>query len=402
MKTNETPDLRCPVHTLEELDLHKVRCLLSEIYGDLLGLLERMVATNSHASNDQGVRQTVELVSGALPASLKLREDAERCVWSFSLVEPPPAPPILLTGHVDTVFPPEQAVPAFKRTGPYLVGPGVADMKGGLIVMIGALQALDRLGLLEQVPLLIVLNGDEEMGSTRSATFLRTAARQCRAGLVFECGGLDGSVVTARRGLRRYRIEFLGRAAHSGNLHGPKESAVLELAHCIPKLEDLNDPDAGISINVGRICGGTAANVVPERASAEVEVRYWKEGQGEELERKVQALLSTPVQGGMEIRVERVHYRPSMPPHEPSRWLYRLAEGVARRLGYPLPEDHRGGASDANFLAAEGLPTLDGLGPVGEEDHSSRERIRYETLLPRMELLVHLLWALREPAVETG
>jgi glutamate carboxypeptidase len=261
---------------------------------------------------------------------------------------------------------------------------------------LGALWALDRLEFLPRIPLMLALNGDEEIGSPGSAQKLVELARTSRFGLVFECGGPEGSVVTSRRGLDRYHLEIHGEAGHSGTHFGAKESAVVELAQQILRLEALNDARAGISLNVGQVKGGTAVNIIPAEAEADFEVRFFEGQQGNEIEEKMRTMVKSTPQSKVRIVLTKRHGRPAMVRTPAISHLYQAAVRTAKKIDLALPEEARGGASDANFLAATNLPTLDGLGPVGEMDHSNNERILKHSLFQRVELLVHLLWDLRD------
>jgi glutamate carboxypeptidase len=364
---------------------------------DLLTVLDKIVAINSYSHNTQGVAQVAQEVSKYLPSPLILESSIssdDGVVWTCHH-GPSNELPILLVGHLDTVFPPGSFDTGVVAQGPYLLGPGVADMKGGVVVILGALWVLDRLGFLPQTPLILSFNGDEEIGSPTSAKKLAELARASRLGLVFECGGPEGSVVTSRRGLHRYRLEIHGEAGHSGTHQGAKESAVVELAHKILQLEALNDPKAGISLNVGRVKGGTAVNIIPAEAEAELEVRFYEEQKDNEIEEKIRTIVRSKPQSKVRISLTKRHGRPAMVCTPAISHLHRAAVQTARKINLELPEEARGGASDANLLAATNLPTLDGLGPVGEMDHSKNERIFKNSLFQRVELLVHLLWDLR-------
>ena len=364
--------------------------------GDLLTLLDKIVAINSYSHNTQGVAQVAQEVSKHLPSPLILESSTsfgDGAVWTCHH-GPSNELPILLVGHLDTVFPPGAFDAGVGSQGPYLLGPGVADMKGGVAVIIGALWVLDRLGFLPQIPIILAFNGDEEIGSPTSARKLMELARSSRLGLVFECGGPASSVVTSRRGVHRYRLEIHGEAGHSGTHQGDKESAVVELAHQILQLEALNDPKAGISLNVGRVKGGTAVNIIPAEAEAELEVRFFEEQKGNEIEDKIRTIVGAKPQSKVKISLTKRHGRPAMICTPAISNLYQAAVQTAKKINLELPEEARGGASDANLLAATNLPTLDGLGPVGEMDHSKNERILKNSLFQRVELLVHLLWDL--------
>jgi glutamate carboxypeptidase len=379
------------------LDSQAVKRTIATLKGDLLVLLEEMVAVNSHTLNTAGIVQVAELVRQALPPHLALesaRDSNESTLWICGQ-GPTGEPPILLVGHLDTVYPPGTFDRGVVKEGPYLHGPGVADMKGGLVVIVGALWALDRLNVLPEIPLLLAFNGDEEIGSPTSGEMLMQLARSSRLGLVFECGGPEGSVVTSRRGLHRYRLEIVGEAGHAGNEPGVKRSALVELAHQILDLEALNDPEAGLSVNVGRASGGTAANVIAGKAEAEFEARFSEQGQSDEIEERIRALTSAPYDSNLRVQVARSHSRPLMARTPATASLYQEVARSAEGIQVFLFEESRGGASDANLLAASGVPTIDGLGPVGEMDHSEGERILRDSLFQRVELLVHVLWNLK-------
>ena len=379
------------------LDREEVKAIVGSLEKNLLVLLDELVAINSHSHNTEGVAQMAEVVGGALPAPLELQHvttPGKESLWTCRY-GPSEKDPILLVGHLDTVFPPGTFDSAMIAQDPYLSGPGVADMKGGLAVIIGALWALDRLKVLPTISLLLALNGDEEIGSPNSGNKLEELAGSCRFGFVFECGGPDGSVVTARRGLRRYLLKIKGKAGHAGNIQTAKQSAVVELAHQILKLEGLNDLEAGLSVNVGRVKGGTATNIIPAEAEAEFEVRFFDQEQGDEFEKRIQKLANSSQEFGLETNFIRSQARPPMEQTSGTVQLFQEVVQVAARNQITLSEEARWGASDANLLAAVGLPTIDGLGPVGEMDHSEDERIVKDSLFQRVELLVHLLWNLR-------
>ena len=376
----------------------RVKKAVESFQGDLLTLLDKIVAINSYSHNTQGVAQVAQELSKSLPSGLTLentKSSHDEVVW-ICRHGPPNELPILLVGHLDTIFPPGSFDSGVVAHGPHLLGPGVADMKGGVVVILGALWVLDGLGFLPRISLILALNGDEEIGSPSSAQKLGELARASRLGLVFECGGPEGSVVTSRRGLHRYRLEIHGEAGHSGTHQGAKESAVVELAQQILKLEALNDPQAGISLNVGRVKGGTAVNIIPAEAEAELEVRFFEEQKGDEIDKKIRTVARATPQSKLRITLTKRHGRPPMVCNQAISHLYQAAARTAKKIDLELPEEARGGASDANFLAATNLPTLDGLGPVGEMDHSKNERILKNSLFQRVALLVHLLWDLRK------
>jgi glutamate carboxypeptidase len=296
------------------LDPQEVKKIIGSLKGYLLVLLDKMVAINSYSHNTAGVVQVAQVAGQALPSPLQLQSltiSGKETLWTCRH-GPSGKDPILLVGHLDTVFPPGTFEGSMVFQDSYLLGPGVADMKGGLVVILGALRVLEHLNLLTKIPLLLAFNGDEEIGSACSGHELEELARSSRLGFVFECGGPDGSVVTSRRGLRRYLLEIQGEAGHSGTYQGAKESAVVELAHQILRLEDLNDLEAEISVNVGRVRGGTAVNIIPAEAEAELEVRFFEEQRGDEIEKRIRTMVRSSPRSKLKIRLTQRHGRPAM------------------------------------------------------------------------------------------
>ncbi len=381
---------------LSSLDTQAVKRAVASLEGEIMLLLEEIVAINSYSHNTEGVVQVAQVLRRALPSPFKADNldsnsiSDEGTLWVYRC-GPIGEIPILLIGHLDTVFPPGTFDSGMICQDSHLLGPGVADMKGGLAVIIGALWALDRLNVLPEIPLLLAFNGDEEIGSQRSGDMLMELARSCRLGFVFECGGPGGSVVTSRRGLHRYRLEIRGAAGHAGNQPGDKQSALVELAHQILRLEALNDPQTGLTVNVGKAFGGSTANVIPGSAEAEFEIRFSEQRQGDAIEERIQTLVNSPHHTGLMVQLTHSHSRPAMTRTPPIAGLYQEVAHAAEGIHMSLSEEHRGGASDANLLASSGLPVIDGLGPVGEMDHSENERILKDSLFQRVELLVHLL-----------
>ena len=275
--------------------------------------------------------------------------------------------------------------------GDKLLGPGVNDMKGGVCVMVWALKILDRLGMLADLPVVCVVNGDEEVGSPTSAPYFRETAKEAARALVFECGGPEGTVVTTRKGCLRYRLEITGAPSHFGNLKGPKSSAVLEMAHKTMAFEALNAPEGELAANVGRVEGGLAANAVAERATMDVDIRYWTldaEATAREKLEEINAVCHVP---GCRSRLERLSYRPPMRPTEESMAMFDMIVRLGEALGTTIVEEKRGGLSDGNWVSHEGCPVIDGLGPCGDGDFTPEEFIHKETLFQRVELVATLL-----------
>jgi glutamate carboxypeptidase len=302
------------------------------------------------------------------------------------------APFQLLVGHMDTVWPlGTLATMPVRREGDLLYGPGVADMKGGLAVMILALRALTAHGLEPAVTPVVLVTSDEELGSVESLPWLHRLARGAVRAFVLEAPlGLAGRLKTSRKGTGWFRVVVRGRAAHAGVDPAQGRSAILELSHQIQRLFELNDPRSGVTVNVGTIDGGLRPNVVAPEASAMVDVRVPTAAAGERLEAAIRALR--PVTPDVSIEVEGRLSRPPLERTPRNRALWRAAKAAAAQLGLPLEETGVGGASDGNYTSLH-TATLDGLGAVGVDAHAVDERIVVSSLPERAALLALLLLA---------
>jgi len=301
---------------------------------------------------------------------------------------------ILLLGHMDTVFPADTAFTWWREDGDRINAPGSLDMKGGLVVGIFALRALAASGLAETIPIRFLCNSDEEIGSPASRNVIAREARHSAMAFVLEGGGANGGLVTGRKGRRGLRLECRGHAGHAAFATLPKPSAILALATHILKLEALNGGHPGVTVNVGRIDGGIGPNTVPDRAGADVDVRFLDpEGEAwfdEALNRLLAGESPVP---DTHTASSTVSHRPPMPPTEGNKALYRIAEAQAASLAIPVEEEHRAGVSDANIVASVGTPVLDGMGPLGGSYHSDGEYVLAPTLVQRCKLLTLTLEA---------
>lgn len=302
----------------------------------------------------------------------------------------------LLIGHMDTVWPigTIARMPVVRRDGA-LYGPGTADMKGGLVVIVFALRALRELDLRPDVAPVLLLNADEEIGSLESSPWIRRLAAGADRALVFECGeGPDGRLKIARKGVGRFTVTAIGRSSHAGAAPEEGVSAILELSRQVQRLFELNDPSSGVTVNVGTIDGGYGPNVVAARAQAVVDVRAPTAAAAEALEAALRELA--PTLPGASIELEGGWRRPPMEPHAGNRALLDAAVRLGREVGLEIHDAGLvGGVSDANTTSLL-TPTLDGLGPLGDGSHAVDERIDVETLPARVALVALLLL---EPAL---
>ncbi|MBE3589453.1 MAG: M20/M25/M40 family metallo-hydrolase [Firmicutes bacterium] len=277
--------------------------------------------------------------------------------------------PVLLLAHFDTVWPlgTLERMPVRLEDG-RLYGPGAFDMKAGLVQGLYALAALAACTRpAERPPVVLLCTSDEETGSDRSRARIEEEARRSRAVLVLEPAmGPEGALKTWRKGVGGFTVEVRGRAAHAGGDHAAGRNAIVELARHILDLERLTDYERGTTVNVGVVSGGTRSNVVPERAVAEIDFRVMTVDEAERLERVIRGLA--PHAEGFQVHVEGGLNRPPLE-ERMTRELFALAQEAARGLGFEVAAGGTGGGSDGNFTAAIGVPTLDGLGAVGDGAH---------------------------------
>jgi glutamate carboxypeptidase len=297
---------------------------------------------------------------------------------------------ILVLGHLDTVYEAGTiARMAFRVSRGRAWGPGAFDMKGGLVIALYAADALAAAGCLPERRVVFLWTSDEEIGSETSRHIIEREARRSDAVLVLEPAlGLDGRVKTGRKGVGEFEIVATGRAAHAGL--NPEEgiNAIQEITGQIARIARWNQLRRGITVNAGIIEGGTRTNVIPEHARVLVDVRASRVADTHALEEKFRALR--PILRGAKLHIRGGFNRPPME-RKTSAALYARARTLAKEMGVTLDEAYAGGGSDGNFTAALGVPTLDGLGAVGEGAHSSGENILIGKLPERAALLAGLL-----------
>lgn len=300
---------------------------------------------------------------------------------------------LLFLGHYDTVFEPgEPGRRPFRVEAGRAYGPGVADMKGGIVTLWGALRALIEEGWDNFATLTVIHNADEEVGSGASRRIIEEEGRNCDICLVHEPGRLDGSVVTARKGVGRYTLAVHGRAAHAGVNPQDGASAVVALARKILEIHALNDPATGVSANAIVTAGGTRSNVVPDLAEAEIDLRLPTVALGEETVARLEEIARVEHLPGTYATLSGEVNRPPFEAGPGSLALFELAREAAAMLGFPLTAAKTGGGSDGNFIAPLGIPVLDGMGAVGGGYHGPDEYLELATLPRRAALTALLVW----------
>jgi len=363
-----------------------------------LAELESLVNIDCGSYTPDGVNQVAALVADELE---ELGADVERVVHESTDGRPQlgdlvigrlagDGPRLLLIGHMDTVFDPGTAAARpYRSNGGRATGPGVTDMKAGLLAGLHAIAALHEAG--ERPAITFVANPDEEIGSPFSTPLIRRLAPDHDVALVLECARANGDIVSARKGIADYHLDLVGRAAHAGVEPEKGRSAILEAAHQVLALHELNDRWPTVTVNTGVIHGGTRPNVVPERCELQVDLRAATLGAFDAAAAEVERLARSPRVEGVTIELRRIAGHPPMEKTAASARLVELAVALAAEIGFRLRDAATGGASDANTTAAQGVPTLDGLGPVGGDDHSADEWLDLASVVPRTTLLAGLI-----------
>lgn len=299
--------------------------------------------------------------------------------------------PVLLLGHLDTVWPiGTLARMPWRIEDGWAYGPGVLDMKAGVVM------ALEAIRLVREIdadrPVVLLLSGDEETGSRHSRALIEQIAKECRAVFVLEpAQGPAGAYKTARKGVGQFRLEIKGVPSHSGVDFSAGHSAVRELAWQIEQISALTDLERGTTLNVGVVGGGTQSNVVPASAWAEIDLRVTAVADAEAIMGKFQALK--PRDPECRLTLTGGLNRPPMERTPGTAALFSQAKELAASLGFALEEASTGGGSDGNFTSALGIPTLDGMGAVGRGAHAENESIRIDSLAPRTALLAAMIAA---------
>jgi glutamate carboxypeptidase len=296
---------------------------------------------------------------------------------------------ILLLGHMDTVWPLGEAKERpFQRVRDGATGPGVFDMKGGLVIGLYAVASLCELEITPAHQLVFLFNSDEEVGSPTSREFIERQGRRSEAVLVLEPSRED-ALVTWRKGVGRFELEIQGLASHAGAAHDRGVSAVEELAHQILRLEAMSDYERGTTVNVGVVQGGSRVNVRPASAWAEIDLRVTTAQEGQRMTQAIRQIR--PANPDASLIVSGRMNRPPWETSQAGQTLFERAQRTGAKLGMELWPAGTGGGSDGNFTAALGIPTLDGLGVVGNDAHATTEWIDLASLSRRAALLAELL-----------
>ncbi|MCY4071116.1 MAG: M20 family metallopeptidase [Chloroflexi bacterium] len=299
---------------------------------------------------------------------------------------------ILLLGHSDTVYPPgTAALRPLKRAGDRLLGPGACDMKAGLLAGIFAIEALKAIGFDDFRTLTLLCVADEEVDERTSVPLIHQSMAGADAVLTLEAARENGDIVTARKGNVVMRVEAQGRGAHAGVEPEKGRNAISGLLRRLLQAEALAHPASGVTINIGMIGGGTMPNVVPDQASASIDIRAFEQRDLDRVVADIEGIFARPAVDDIRFTVKHRLASPPMPRSDAVARLEDLAIRAAADLGFELRGVSTGGAADSAFAAQAGVPVLDGLGPIGGLDHGPDEYIMKSSIVPRTALLAELI-----------
>ena len=392
---------------LTAAELTALRVQVAAAEPALLADLERLVNLDCGSYSRDGVNEVATWAAGFLvglggevtrhPDPDALLGDTVEAVFRGE----PGGPRALLMGHMDTVFPEGTAAarPFVVRDG-IARGPGVTDMKSGLLTLLHGLQAALAAGPLPFERLTVIANPDEEIGSPASTPHIERVARESDVAFSLECARANGDIVSSRKGTADYVITVNGRAAHAGVEPEKGRSAILAAAHLVVGLHGLTGRWPGVTCNVGVVEGGTRPNVVAERTVLQVDLRAADRAAMEAADAAIRDLAARPAVPDVTIEVGLRHRHWPMEKLPRSGRLVELARELAASLGFEVRDAATGGASDANTTAGLGVPSLDGLGPIGGMDHSPQEWLDVTSIVSRTVLFAGLLLATgRDPDV---
>jgi glutamate carboxypeptidase len=372
--------------------MNNVETYLESKLPEMKNLLEQLVNIDSGSFHKEGVDKVGTLIRKQfedLGMNVKVHRESKYGNHLEIMHDHDSQPKIIIIAHMDTVFPVgEVKKRPYKVIGNKAYGPGVSDEKASHVAVLYALKALKASGSDAYKNVHIIFNSDEEIGSPTSKAIIKEAAKQKDYSLVVESGRPNDGIVTERKGVGCFVFEVKGKSAHAGVEPESGRSAIEELAHKIIKLQKLNDYERGLSVNVGLIEGGISTNTIPSNAKAHVDVRVKNIKQAEEITSKINEIAHEEYVSGTETKLSGKIDRPPMEKVEGTEELLHIIRSVGEELGMSIREVSSGGGSDASYTSTEGVPTVDGMGPLGEFSHSeTNEYVDLSSLSKRTALL---------------
>ena len=366
----------------------------------MLNFIEKLVNIDSGSGHKSGIDKIGHILIEEykeMGFSIEIKENKQNGNNIIVKHKDAEKPEILLIAHMDTVFPVGTALERpFTIKNGLAFGPGVADMKASQVTLLYAIKYLYEKNNNAFKNVIIILNGDEEIGSPTSRKLIEDISKRVNYALVMEPARKDGSIVSSRRGGGRYILNVHGKSAHSGVAPEEGRSAIEELAHKTIKLNHLSDHENGISVSVGIIEGGDAVNMIPNSATGYVDVRVQNEEQSLEVSREIVSICSIPDVEGTTINLEGGITRPPMELDEKNQKLLTLIKEVGNSFGLTVTDTHTGGGSDASFPSHMGVATVDGVGPIGGKLHNEGEYLEIDSLAERCFLLAKTIEKLSE------
>ncbi|MEW9121503.1 MAG: M20 family metallopeptidase [Thermotaleaceae bacterium] len=369
-------------------------------YDDYIKLLQSLVNIDSGSKNKKGVDKVGRILIDSFKAFDKKYEieviEEEECGNHLVITKRGNIPgKILLLAHMDTVFPEGTvAQRPFSIAGNRAYGPGVIDDKGCIASLYYGLKILDEIYEEDTKTIQVIFNSDEEISSIYSRNIIEKYAGDADYAIILESARANGDVVTARKGIAKYVLKVEGKAAHAGSNPQDGVNAIIELCHKAVELSTLTDWDKGTTVNVGLIQGGTSPNTVPDYGEITVDIRISTLEEASKIEKKIQQIAQKKYVPGTMTFLEGGIKRPPLEKNQYSAKIYETVKDLGAEMGIQIGEVFAGGGSDGNFTSALGIPTIDGLGPVGGGYHSKDEYMDLDSVIPRISLLIKLIWKL--------
>ncbi|EKN63456.1 M20 family metallopeptidase [Schinkia azotoformans] len=373
-----------------------IKLIETEYQDEIIDFFKEIIEIESPTTDREAVNQVGELIRrkvNSLGAEIEIEpsgaEDRGDHIIARWPGEDNTLKPILVIAHMDTVWKKGTlADMPFKVEDNKIYGPGIFDMKGAVVFAIEAMKIIQDLNKKTKRPITFLFNSDEEINSTTSRSVINREALKSEYVLILE-GGVGEAVLTARKGILYFKVTAKGKASHAGMDHEKGINAIEEISNQVIKIQRLTDYKVGTTVSCGVISGGTRTNVIPAKAVLEIDARVPTNAESERLIKEIESL--TPVLEGAELDIYTLVKRPPLDRTDGIVDLYSKAKQFARELGYELEETSTGAISDGNLTAALGIPTLDGLGPIGDGAHAVYEHIEKDKIAKRLALLVKLL-----------
>lgn len=396
LSTTQAKTQTAAQHATEAAIAQAVQTYVSEQLSHYIQELTEVCAIDSGTYNKTGVDEVALYLAGRMRGLGMEVTVFENEKWGndiYGMLRGNGKGTIVLLGHMDTVYPVGTAAARPVRVeGNIIYGPGVIDMKGCILSAIYAIEALLHLNYQDFAEIRFLCVSDEEISDRHSKSLIEQVCQNCHGALVLEAARANGDLVSARKGGAWYKLSAHGHAAHAGVEPEKGSNAILELAHQIVQFQSLHSWRPGTTINVGRISGGTATNVVPDYAEVFIDVRFQENADRYALEERWHQMLQNKQVAGVELTLEiDPDDRDPMTCTPANLRMAERAQEIARTLNFEVRHAPTGGISDANYASGFGYPALDGLGPIGGLDHSPNEYMEKDSIAPRTALLASLI-----------